>query len=223
MKKTLLCALACLMMVPCVMAQSQKELNKERQEVLKQAEKELTSRVDKATRKEAKRLLREGWSPAPGALPMEKQLERSYLMQYQLDDNGYPLYLMSEAISVGSSYDAAKMQALELAKQNLAGQIQTEMTALIENTVANNQISPDEVASITQTVNASKNIVSQSLGRVIPIVEVYRTTKGKNKEVLVRIAYNAQMANEAAKKTIRKELENKGVELHNQLDKILGF
>ena len=211
------------MMVPCVMAQSQKELNKERQEVLKQAEKELTSRVDKATRKEAKRLLREGWSPAPGALPMEKQLERSYLMQYQLDDNGYPLYLMSEAISVGSSYDAAKMQALELAKQNLAGQIQTEMTALIENTVANNQISPDEVASITQTVNASKNIVSQSLGRVIPIVEVYRTTKGKNKEVLVRIAYNAQMANEAAKKTIRKELENKGVELHNQLDKILGF
>ena len=47
-------------------------------------------------------------------------------------------------MSIGGNYDAAKMQALELAKQNLAGQIQTEITALIENTVANKQLSAEE-------------------------------------------------------------------------------
>lgn len=31
-------------------------------------------------------------------------------------------------------------------------------------------------------------------------MEVYRTLSNKNKEVLVRIAYNSQMAKEAAKK-----------------------
>lgn len=48
------------------------------------------------------------------------------------------------------------MQALELAKQNLAGQIQTEVTALIENTVANKQLSQEQAASVTQSVMASK-------------------------------------------------------------------
>lgn len=49
-------------------------------------------------------------------------------------------------MSIGENYDAAKMQALELAKQNLAGQIQTEVTALVENTVANKQLSQEQAA-----------------------------------------------------------------------------
>ena len=102
-------------------------------------------------------------------------------------------------MSVGQNYDAAKMQALELAKQNLAGQIQTEVTALIENTVSNKQLEPNEAASIVQSVSAGKSLISQSIGRVITIVEVYRTLPNKNKEVLVKIAYNSAMAKAAAK------------------------
>ncbi len=45
----------------------------------------------------------------------------------------------------------------------------------------------------------------------------------KNKEVLVRVAYNAEMAKEAAKKAIRAEMEAKGDQMHEQLDKVLGF
>ena len=41
--------------------------------------------------------------------------------------------------------------------------------------------------------------------------------------VMVRIAYNGEMAKEAAKKAVRKELEKKGENLHEQLDKVLGF
>lgn len=184
------------------------------------AKEDVDKKASKAARKEAKSLTKEGWDVTPGTLPLEKQLDKSYQMQYQTDDNGYPKFYMGEAMSIGENYDAAKMQAIELAKQNLAGQIQTEITALVENTVANKQLGPDEAASITESVTASKNLISQSLGRTVTVVECYRTLANKNKEVLVRIAYNVEMANEMAKKVIRKDLEEKGEDLHEQLDKI---
>lgn len=196
---------------------------KERKELRKMSKGELNEKATKAARKEAKKLAKEGWASAPGALPIEKQLDRSYLMQMEYDDNMYPKYLMGEAMSVGENYDGAKMQALELAKQNLAGQIQTEVTALIENSVANNQLGAEEAATVTKSVMAAKNLISQSIGRTITVVELYRTLNNKNKEVLVRIAYNGEMAKAAAKKAMREELEQKGNDLHEKLDSLLGW
>ena len=144
-------------------------------------------------------------------------------MYYEYEESGLPKYIIGDAMSPGKTYDAAKMQALELAKQNLAGQIQTEVTALIENTVANKQLQPEEAASVVQSVSAGKNLISQSIGRVLTVVEVYRTVGNRNKEVLVRIAYNAEMAKAAAKQAIREDLEKKGEDLHNKLDQLLGW
>lgn len=187
------------------------------------AKEELTDKVDKTTRKETKRLEEEGWRVKPGALPLAKQFEKSFLMQYEYDEDLYPKYMMGEASSVGENYDAAKTAAISLAITNLAGQIQTEVTALVENTVGNEQLSAEEAASITKTVMSSKNLISQSIGRTITVVECYRINSKGNNEVLVRIAYNGEMAKAAAKKVIREELEKKGEDLHEQLDKILGF
>lgn len=220
----MLFALALALAMPCTMsAQSQKELNKERNEVVKQSKQELNAKVSRTTKKEAKKLQKEGWQVTPGALPIEKQLERAYTMQYEYDESGYPRYIMGEAMSIGENYDAAKMQALELAKQNLAGQIQTEITALIENAVANKQLAEEDAASIAQSVSAGKNLISQSLGRVIPVAEMYRVKSNKNKEVSVRIAYNGKMAREAAKRAIRKNLEDESKNLQDQLNQLLGF
>lgn len=226
MKKLLTVAMALIVACTASFAESksdQKVIRKERQEIRKLAKKELDAKVDKAAKKEAKRLQKEGWNVKPGALPMEKQLERSYLMQYEYEDNLFPKYIMGEASSVGESYDAAKTAAISLAITNLAGQIQTEVTALVENTVGNRQLSAEDAASIVETVMASKNLVSQSIGRTIPVVEVYRINSKKNNEVLVRLAYNSEMAREAVKKAVREELEKKGENLHEQLDKVLGF
>lgn len=200
-----------------------KELIKERKALVKQSKSELNEKATKTARKEAKQLKKEGWQVNPGALPLDKQLDKSYLMQMEFEDNMMPKYIMGEARSIGENYDAAKMQALELAKQNLAGQIQTEITALIENTVANNQLAAEQAASVTKSVLASKNLISQRIGRTMPVVEVYRTLPNKNKEVLVRIAYNSKMALEAAKAALRENLEAQGDELHEQLDKALGW
>lgn len=204
-------------------AQSTKEQRKERLEIAKASKKELNEKASKDARKEAKRLAKDGWKAAPGALPLEKQLDKSYMMQYQYDSEGYPQYFMADAMSVGGNYDAAKMQALELAKQNLAGQIQTEVTALIENTIANEQMDHGDAESITRSVMASKNLISQSIGRVVPVVETYRVVNGNHKEVLVRIAYNQDMAKAAAKRAIKKDLEQRGDSLHNKLDELLGW
>ncbi len=206
-----------------VYADSIKDQQKARKELVKQSKKDLEQKATKAARKEAKNLKKQGWQVAPGALPIEKQLDKSYLMQYEYDSDGFPRYIMAEGMSTGGNYDAAKMQALELAKQNLAGQIQTEVTALIENTVANEQMDQSEAASITRSVMAAKNLISQSIGRVVPVVETYRVVNGNNREVLIRVAYSQEMAKAAAKKAVKKELEQRGDSLHDKLDNLLGW
>lgn len=215
---------AFLLTLPCATyAQLTKEQQKERKEVRKASKSELNQKATKAARKEAKKLKKEGWTTAPGALPLDRQLDKSYMMQYEYDGDMFPKYIMGEAMSVGQNYDAAKMQALELAKQNLAGQIQTEVTALIENTVANKQLEPDDAASVVQSISAGKNLIVQSIGRVIPVVEVYRTLDNKNKEVLVRIAYTSDLAKQVVKQAVKQDLEKRGDDLHKKLDQLLGW
>ncbi|MBS5541288.1 MAG: hypothetical protein KHX52_13405 [Phocaeicola plebeius] len=142
-------------------------------------------------------------------------------MQYEYDENGYQKFLMGEAISTGENYDGAKMQAMELAKQNLAAQVQTEMTALVENQVANSQLSAEDASSVTKSIMASKNLISQSIGRTIVVMEVYCTLSNKNKEVLIRIAYNSEIAKQVAKNAIRKSLAEESSNLSEELNNLL--
>lgn len=223
MKKLVLLFAASLFVGGVAYSQSTKEIREEREAIAKMSKAALNDKATKSARKEAKELKKDGWLSAPGALPIDRQLDRSYLMQYEYDENMLPKYIMGEAMSIGRNYDAAKMQAFELAKQNLAGQIQTEITALIENTVANEQLGAEQAESVTRSVMAAKNLISQSIGRTITVVEVYRTLSNKNKEVLLRIAYNSNMAMSAAKKAVKKDLEQRGDNLHEKLDEILGW
>lgn len=223
MRKMFVCTFAILCLSANITAQTTKDVRKERQEMRKASKSELNEKASKDARKEAKKLTKEGWVTVPGALPLEKQLDKSYMMQTEYDEDMYPKYLMGEAMSIGENYDAAKMQALELAKQNLAGLIQTEVTALVENSVANKQLGAEEAASLTQSIMGAKNLISQSIGRTIIVMECYRVKSNKNKEVLVRIAYNGAMAKAAAKRAVQDELKDKSEEIHKKLDKILGW
>ncbi len=223
MKKFILIVASLLVAMGSLSAQTTQETIAERKLIAKQSRAELNARASKTARKEAKTLEKEGWTVAPGHLPMEKQLDKSYNMYYEYDENALPRYIMGEAMSVGGTYDAAKAQALELAKTNLAGQIQTEVTALVESTVANEQLTSEEAVSVVRTVQASKNLISNRLGRVLPVVELYRKVNKNTVEVRVTIAYNSKMAFDAAKEVVKAQLEDKGEKLHEQLDKALGF
>jgi len=188
----------------------------------KAADKEMKRNAYSKARKEARRFKRKGWYVAPGALPMDKQIEKAWQLQYKLDEDGYPLYIVATGNSVAETQSAAKLQATELAKLELAGLVQTNVAALIENSIANNQLNNEDAASVTKTVAASKNIIAQEIGRVIFLFEIYKKID-KNIESSVRVGYNNEMAKEAAKKVIRKQLEEQTEILHEKLDKLMDF
>ena len=205
-------------------ADDYKAFIKERKAVQKLVKQERDEKVSKETKKQAKQFAKEGWKVTVGALPLEKQIEKSILMQYELDmNNGMPKYIKGEGKAIGGSYDAAKMQAMADARTELAGNIQTEVAAIIEERLASNEVGQDDAVSFSNAVQVSKQVIAQSIGRVITVVECYRELKNKNFEVQVRILYNGEMAAQAAKKAIKEELEKKGDELAKELDKLLGF
>ncbi|MFZ9505224.1 MAG: hypothetical protein ACO263_11725 [Cyclobacteriaceae bacterium] len=188
----------------------------------KELKKDISEKATREARREAKEFEKKGYSVAPGALPMEKQIERAWMRQYETDDTGYPLYIVASGNSVANSQSAAKLQATEIAKLELAGSISTQVAALIETSIANEQLSAKDAASVTKTVAAAKNIIAQEIGRVIPLFEIYKTV-GKNIESNVRVAYNSQMAMESAKKVIKKKLEEETEIAHEKLEKLMNF
>lgn len=64
----------------------------------------------------------------------------------------------------------------------------------------------EEAASLSSVVGASKSVISATLGRVVPLVEVYRTLDNKNVEVMVTLGYSMEAANKAAISAVRAEL-----------------
>lgn len=203
---------------------SYKDFMKERKEMQKFTKDQANEKASKDARKAAKQLQKEGWKVAPGGLPMEKQLDRIYEMQYEMDlSTGFPKFIKGEAMSTGGNYDAAKMQAVNLAKIELAGNISTEVAALIDSRVENNQLNPEEAVSATESVMAAKSLIQQKIGRTIIALELYRDLQNKNKEVRVVVMYNSDMAKAAAKDAIREEMNKKSDKLAEQLDDILGF
>ena len=123
----------------------------------------------------------------------------------------------------GSNYSAAQMQAVNLAKLDLAGQIQTRVNQLIEAKVANDEISAESAASINSFVSASKNLISNTLGRVMILVEIYRVNEAGNNEVQVTLGYNSELATQEAIKAVQKSMTAEAGELMEELDGLLGL
>lgn len=223
MKKYLF-ALSVLLMAVSTTLHAENPLEAQRrhkQEVARANSEALNKKASKAARNEAKQMKKDGWLVAPGGLPLERQLDKCYLLQYQTDDEGYPEYLMAEGMSVGATYDAAKMQAIELAKQQLAGQIQSEVASIVKNTVVNDQLGGFDAESVTRTAAASQNAIKSSLGRVLVVTEVYRMVGNGRREVLVRIAYTQKQIDKIARDAAKKSLEESGSELHDELKEML--
>lgn len=188
----------------------------------KELKKDVSSRAIKSARKEAKKYKKDGYYVAPGAPLLDKQLERAWMRQYETNDKNEPKYIMASGNSVAETQTAAKLQAMETAKLELAGQINTQVAALIENSIANQQLNTEDAASVTKTVAASKNLIAQEIGLIIPMVEMYKKI-GKNVEVNLRLAYNMATAFDVAKKVIRKSLEEETKIAHDKLDALMKF
>jgi hypothetical protein len=193
------------------------------QKTQKELEREIKRSAPKRARKEAKILMKDDFKVPAGALPLDKQLEMAWEKQYEIDDRGFPKYIIGNGASIGTNYSAAKNQATNLAKVELAGLISSQIASLAENSVANQDLSQQEAASVVKTVEASKNIIAQELGRVLNILEVYRTLENKNVEVQVRLAYSSELATEVVRKKLVQKLEDETKITHDKLEKMMNL
>lgn len=187
-----------------------------------QLKKGISSKAMKSARKEAKKYKKDGYYVAPGALLLDKQLQYAWMKHYETNSKNEPKYIMATGNSVAESQTAAKLQATETAKLELAGQISTQIGALIENSIANQQLNNEDAASVTKTVAASKNLIAQEIGKILPVLEMYKKI-GKNVEANVRLAYDVETAFDIAKKVIRKSLEEETKIAHEKLEALMNF
>jgi hypothetical protein len=222
-------ALAVLMAVTACTTPAQLAIREDRQ-VRRETEnqqksqvKEIKGKAVKEARKEAKRLeKKENWTVHPGAMPMDKQLEKVWMKQYAENPDGTPMYIFADGNGVGKTMTAAEMQAMEAAKLQLAGQISNEVNQIIEGKIANDQIDRETGNSLTKFVAGSKNYIIQNLSYVRPGFKVYREVGRQDLEVQVKLFYNAEEAMIAAQKAleqkIRNELEDEADELIEEID-----
>lgn len=204
-------------------AQITREQFKQRSEMMGLNRKLQEIKVSKDTRKQAKQLVKEGWKVAPGGMSIEKQLARAELLDNSFEEDGVTQkYAKGDATSTAESYDAGKMQALELARLNLVSSIETDITELAETNRSNKDISADNAASVIKVLRSSKSFVSKKLGQTNSVIEMYRELPNGNVQVRVQTYYSMDKAREIAKSVVREELEKQGDGLQDQLDDIFG-
>ncbi len=186
-------------------------------------------KLEKAAKKEAKEYAKEGWKVNPGALSLCEQLLTSREVQRELDENGFPKWIISDGKSIGSAYNAAKMQASIVARSEIASLIQTELASIIEQKMGNDEKGRGEAESIMQTIQASKGRIVQKLGRTRIIMECYRELPNGNVEVLQRIALPFYSAKDAVKAAVEEEAKESGKDqeqisqMSKRLDELMGW
>jgi hypothetical protein len=180
------------------------------------------NRLSRDVKKESKKYEKEGYRPFVGQMPINQQLDKSYRMQNEADESGLPMWIIATGSSVGSTQAAADMQAMELGKSRLVGLIETNFRAVVENTVANDQLSSTESVSVTKSIEVSANRVSKKLGMIVPVVKIYRMT-GENKyEVQVQLAYNYELARKLMQAELRMEFEKESEDVRKKYEQFLN-
>lgn len=183
-------------------------------------------KVEKDAKKQAKVLLKEGWKVAPGHPSIELQQIKAAKINNTTDDNYSSKFVMGSAQATGPNYDAARFQATELAKIDIAGKIMTELTGIVETNIGNTQIDPEHVAAIVKSVGAYKSFVATKLVNIISCVDMYKVESGTGNTIVivsVGIFYNKEDAVKAGIEEVRNQMMKESQQLADELDALLGI
>lgn len=177
----------------------------------------------KSAKKEVKSLKKDGFKVPPGSLPMYDQMAIAICKAKERNDKDRNKFFIAPGQAVGSTKAAARMQAIELAKVEIAGLINSQVAGLVENNLGNSQLNEEEAESVTQSIQGSKSLIAQEISMIDVIFEAYRPMDNKNVDYAVQIAIDSDMAVNKAKKVIRKQLEDKADVLQGKIDKLMDF
>lgn len=179
------------------------------------------NKVSRDVKKEAKRYDSEGWKVFPGNAPIKQQLDIAFRKLTETDEQGLPKWIIANGASVAQTQAAAEMQATELAKNNLVSLIESNMRAVVESDVSNNQLDKKEAATITKTIQVSSNKVSKKLKLVQPLFKVYREVSN-NTEVQIMLGYNYEMVRKQIIDEMKVELQNETDDVRKKYENFLN-
>ena len=181
-------------------------------------------KVEKDAKKQVKVLEKEGWKVAPGHPSIAMQQLKAAKINNTMDDNFNSKYVEGSAQAVAPTYDAAKYQATELAKIDIAGKISSEIAGIAKTNLGNQQINPEQAESIVKTIGAYKNYVASKLTNIISCIDMFKVNpKNGQYTVSIGIFYNREEAIQAGMKEVREQMMKESEELANELDNLLGL
>ncbi len=180
-------------------------------------------KIEKDAKKQAKMFVKEGWKTAPGHPSIELQQLRASKIENTFDDNFNPKFVFGSAQAVGPNYDAAKYQATELAKIDIAGKITSELAGIAETNLGNSQTDPGQAAAIVKTIGAYKNFVAAKLVNIISVIDMYKKESNGNTTVSIGLFYNKEEAVKAGLQAVRDQMMQESQALGEELDSLLGL
>ena len=177
-----------------------------------------TKKQLKAVKAEVASWEAEGCQAAPGDLSIAEQILMQKEYAKKLNNNGEPLYIFGSSTAVGQTFKAAQLSVMRGVKMNALEQLDTEITAIIQNDLANKQQSLDKAVSVDKVVSAAMERVSASLGQGIVLVTMHREVPHNgNVEVNYHCAYSYKKLKELAVEAQKKSLQQEIDELRKQL------
>jgi len=176
----------------------------------------------KLARQESKKWEKEGYTNLPGKLPLENQFEKSLVMQQMVTEEGNPRYISATGTAIAGSEGVAQANALDNTRVTLAGQIQSEVTALISSNKANTGYTAQDVETIDEFVSSSKTLIQNEIGAINPVIEMMRKVADKFEYRFI-VLYDINSAKSMAKNVIKKELKEKVSQNEAELNKLLGI
>ena len=154
-------------------------------------------KITRDVRKEAKKYEKEGWKPFAGSMPISQQLNNTFNKENEMDEKNVPKWLFAEGESIGQTLAAADMQANELAKNSIVSLMSSNIRAVVETELSNNQISKEEAASWTKTVSAVTNKVAKKfnlntlflnyIGSFEPSLFIFKSKYGNVTHFLMKV------------------------------------
>ena len=112
-------------------------------------------------------------------------------------------FVIGEAFAIDSVYDAAHSQAMNLAKLNIANQIEEEIIEQLETIIDH----PENSTSLFESVVNCTNSVAKKVGRIITPVDVYRELPNGYVEVYIKAFTQHNQAINIFLETIQEELQ----------------
>lgn len=221
MKKIISIVVMAMMFVAGAQAQSAIDMNRQQNELNGILRKTLNAKPTKEAKKEAKQLMKQGWSVPAGERSIEQQITESLLLgaEVMADENGAPTrrFIQHTAVTVAGTYNAAYATGRANAQAEIANMLATEIAAAMKGKLDNSQQNTITATSVDKYNQRIRSIVHESLTNSIPVLSMYRTLPNNNVEVQVRIAFDKKEVTARLKRNLQKELEVEGDELDGML------